>query len=110
MVVDHVKDDAETGLVKSLDHLLELLDACDRVVWVCRERAFHGVVVQRLVSPVVLIVFQTGLVNGSEVCRREKLHICHSQFLEMVDTCSKSLRVLRTFLCQGEVLASVADS
>ena len=96
--------------MKSLDHLLELLDAGYRVVWICRERALHSVVVERLISPVVLIVLETGLVDSREVSRREELHICHSDLLEVVDACRKAVRVLCSLLGKGEILALVAHA
>ena len=108
MVVYHVKNHAEACLVKGLDHLLELPDAGYRVVWICRERALHSVVVERLISPVVLVVLETGLVDCREVSRREELHICHSDLLEVVNACCKAVRVLCSLLGKGEILALVA--
>ena len=80
--------------MKGLDHLLELLDAGYRVVWVCRERALHSVVVERLISPVVLIVLETGLVDCREVSRREEFEklpqmIALGKYQEIVSICMK---------------------
>ena len=110
MVVHHVKYHAETGLVKSLDHLLELLDAGHRVVWICRERTFYSIVVEWFISPVVLIVFKTCLVDSREICRRKELYICHTDLLQVVYTCCKAVRILRTFLCKSKILTLVAHT
>ena len=110
MVVDHVEDHAEAGLVKSLDHLLELLDAGNRIVRICRERALYSIVVERLVTPIVLVVLKTGLVDCSEVGRRKELHICHSDLLEVVYTGCKAVRILCTLLCKSKILTLVAYS
>ena len=108
MVVNNIKNNAEAGLVKSLYHLLEFLDAGYRIVWICRERALDSIVVERLVSPVVLVVLQTGLVNGREVCRRKQLDICHTQLLEMVDARRKSVRILCALFSESKILSLIA--
>ena len=96
--------------MKSLHHLLELLDSGHRIIRVCREGSLDRIVVERLVSPVILIVFKTGLVYCSKVCRRQKLDICHSQFLQVIDTCRKTIRIDCTLLCKGKELTLVDDS
>ena len=110
MIVNHIEDHAEAGLVKRLDHLLEFLDTGNRIVWVCRIRTLDSIVVVWIISPVILIVLQTCLIHSDEVCRREKLDICHSDFLEVVDTGSKAVRILRAFLCKSKILTLVVHS
>ena len=107
VVIDHIKDHTEACLVESLHHLLEFLDTDHRIVWISREGALHSIVVQRLISPVVLVVLQTGLVDCREVCRWKKLDICHPKLLEMVQTCRETIRILRTLLSQSKILALV---
>ena len=110
VVIDHVKDNTEACLVEGLHHLLEFLDTCHRIVWIRREGTLDSVIVQRLVAPVVLVVLQAGLVDCREVCRRKELDICHSKFLEMVDTCRKTVRILRTLLSHSKILTLVLHS
>ena len=110
VVIHHIQNHAETGLVESLDHLLELPDPGHRVIRVCRERTLDSVIVERLISPVVLVVLETGLVNGREIGRRQKLDICHAKLLEVVDACRKTVRILRTLFCKGKILSLVFNT
>ena len=110
MVIDHVEDHAEACLVKSLDHLLELLDTGHRIVWISRERSLYSIVVKRLVTPVVLVVLKTGLVDCSEVSRRKELNVSHSDLLEVVDTGCKTVRVLCTLLSKCKILTLVGHT
>ena len=71
MVIDHIQNHSEACLVERLNHLLELLDTGHRIVWIRRERAFHRIIVKRLIPPVVLIVFQTGLIYRREIRGRK---------------------------------------
>ena len=50
------------------------------------------------------------LIDCDEVCRRKKLHICHAEFLEVVDTCCKTIRVLCSLLSKRKIFTFVADT
>ena len=110
VIVNHIENHAEAGLMKSLDHLLEFLDTGNRIVWVCRIRTLDSIVVVWIISPVILIVLKTCLIHSDEVCRREKLDISHSDLLEMVDTGSETVRILCTFLCKSKILTLIVHS
>ena len=107
MVVNDIEDHAEAGLVKSLNHLLELLDAGYRVERICRVRTLDCIEIERFIAPVVLVVLEVFLVDGSEICRRKKLDVGHAKFLEVVDTCCETVRILCTFLGHSQVLTLV---
>ena len=63
MVIHHVEDNGNAFLVEGLHHLLELLDADNRIVGVGAITAFRHIVVHRVVTPVILVVSETGLIN-----------------------------------------------
>ena len=110
MVIYHVQNNPDARLVKSLHHLLELLNAYYRIIWISRERTLDSIVVERLIAPVVLIIFQTGLVDGRKISRRKQLYICHPYFLEMIYTCGKTIRICRTTLSQGKVFSFIGNT
>ena len=110
MIIHHIQNHTETGLVKGLHHLLELKDTCDRVVWIRRERAFYSIVIERFIPPVVLIVLQTSLVDCREICRRQQLDICNSYLLQMVDTGRKSIRIHCARLRKRKVFSLILNT
>ena len=85
MVVDHVEDDADAGLMQGLHHLLELADAAGGVVGVGGVAALGYVVVERVVAPVVLRLIEARLVDRGVVERREDVDGVDAEALEVVD-------------------------
>ena len=63
MVIHHVQDDLDTGLVQSMHHLLELADAHFGLVGICRITALGHVIVHRVITPVVLRLVKARLIN-----------------------------------------------
>ena len=62
MVIYHVENHANAGLVESLHHLLEFAYAARGVIGIGAIGAFGHIIVHRVVAPVVSIVLQTCLI------------------------------------------------
>ena len=63
VIIDHVHNHADSGLVESLDHLLHLADAGGGVGRVGGIASFGSVVVLRIITPVVGVELEVGLVD-----------------------------------------------
>ena len=72
MVIDHIHDHFEAGVMQRLHHLLALTDAHGPVIRIGRVRAFRNVVVNRIITPVITIA--GGFVYGTIVVQRHQLH------------------------------------
>jgi hypothetical protein len=81
MVIHNIKYHPDTCTMKSLDHLLELPDTGYRNIWISRVRALDCIEVERFISPVILVVLQAGLVDGTEVGGRKELDVSDAEFL-----------------------------
>ena len=107
MVVHDIHDNTETGVVKTLDHLLEFRDPDFTVVWVRTVATFGYVVVLRVVPPVELRLVQTGLVYSRIVVDRLQMHMGDSQGLQIIDAHWDSVRVLQAGLRECKILSGV---
>ena len=67
MIIDHIEDDGDTSLVKSLHHLLELADATQGVVGVGAVATLRHIIVHRVVAPVVLWLVESSLVHRAVI-------------------------------------------
>ena len=85
VVVHHVKDDLDVGIVERLDHLLELADAYFRLVGVGGVAALGHIVVHRVIAPVVLRLVEARLIDRGVVKRRQDVHRVHAQRLQVLD-------------------------
>ena len=83
MVIHHVEDDTDARLVKSLHHLLELLDTSHGVVRVGGITALWHIVVLRVVTPVVLRSVQLGFIYRSIVERRKDMNGIDTETLQV---------------------------
>ena len=82
VVVDNVHDDADLGIMQSLNHLLELIDADFAVVGIGGVGTLGNVVVLGIVAPVVAA---DGLINGVDVVNGQQVDIVDAQFLHVVN-------------------------
>ena len=96
VVVNHVENDSNAGLVEGLHHLLELTDAADGVVGVGGIAPFGHVVVHGVVAPVILRLVKLRLVHRAIVVTRQDVDGIDTQLRQVLD--SPRLR-------QGEELA-----
>ena len=110
MIVYNIEDHTDSSLMKSLDHLLELAYTGYRIERICRIRAFNRIVVERIVTPVILIILQMLLIYCDEVSGRKQLNISDSKLLKVIDTCCKTVRILCSLLSKCKVLSLVADA
>ena len=110
MVVDHIHDHADSCVVERLHHLLHLLHARCGIGWIGRVAALGGIVVLRVVAPVVLVFLQGRLVDGIIVIAREDMHVGHSEFLQMVDAGGQAFGRKSSLLGQREKLTLVRDA
>ena len=85
VVIHHVEDDADAGIVKRLHHLLEFADAHFRGIRIGGVASLGHVVVHRVVAPVVLVVAEARLIHRAVVVAREDMDGIDAQFLEVAD-------------------------
>ena len=71
VVIDHVEDDADASLVKSLNHLLELTNAHLGLIGVGGVAALGHVVVHWVIAPVELRLVEACLIDRSIVIARK---------------------------------------
>ena len=110
VVVHYVKNHTHTCLMNRMNHLLEFHHTHNRIIRIRCERTLYCIVIKRLVSPVVDIIIETGLVNCRKIRRRHKLDICDTQLLEMVDSGRETVAVDSSFLCQRNKLSLVGNT
>ena len=84
VVVHHVHDHADAGVVERLDHLLALLDAHRAVIRIGGKGALGHIVVDRVIAPVELLHDVLALVNGAKVIHGHDLHILDAELFEVV--------------------------
>ena len=84
VVVDHIHDDADAGLVQGLDHGAALPDADFAVVGVGGIAALRDVEVDGVIAPVVLFRQRFCFVHTAEIVHRHDLDIAHTQLLQVV--------------------------
>ena len=85
VVVNDIHDDTNTGFVERLDHLFRLANTASRIVGVGGITAVRYVVVHRVISPVVFILFEGSLVNGAVVKHRQDLEVGNTEFAQVVE-------------------------
>ena len=110
MVVHHVHHHADARPVQGHHHLLELADARGGVVGIGGVRAFGGIVVLGVISPVVLGLVEAGFVHGGIIEGREDVYVGDAQLLQVVDARLLPAGGGGAFLGQGQELASVRDA
>ncbi len=110
VVIDHIHHHAYPGIVQSLYHLLHLFYTGGRVVGVRGVRAFGRVVVLRVISPVVCVGREVGLVDRGVVVAREYVHVSNPQFLEVVDAGFVAQGCDSAVFCHGQEFTFVHDA
>ena len=83
VVVDHVHDHTQAGVMQRLHHLLEFLHAHFSVFRIRRIAAFRDIVVLRIIAPVEILAGR--FINGSIVINRLQMDMRDAQFLQVVD-------------------------
>ena len=96
--------------MQGLHHLLELADTYIRFVRVGGVRTVGHVVILRIVTPVVFILIQFGLVHGSIIIGRQDMYVRHSQLFQVVDAGCQFIGVDRSRFRHRKELAFVADT
>ena len=81
MVVDHIEDDGDASLVKSLHHLLELTNTARGIIWIGRIATLWHVVVHRIIAPVVLWGIKAGLIHRAIIIAGQDMNGIHTQCL-----------------------------
>ena len=62
VVIHHVEDNTDTSLMQGLNHLLELVDSNLGLIGIGRIASLRHIVVHGIVTPVVLVIAQSGLI------------------------------------------------
>ena len=111
VVVDHVHDHADPGLVEGLNHFLELGDAGVAIVGIRGIGALGDVVVDGIVAPVpVGRIVGDGLIHGAEVVDGQQMDGVDAHLLQVADTGGDLVgRAVQggPVLGEGQVLAAV---
>ena len=97
MVVNDIHNDTDSCIMISLNHGLEVSNNLSRIIWVTRETWFWGIVVLRVITPVigyipVLVVFLMAIKDWLE------LNIITSEFFDIVKGCCLTILVNRSSL------------
>ena len=106
VVVNHIHDHTDAGLVQGLDHLLVFPDADFTVVRIGGVAAFGHVIVFGIVTPVELIG-GIGLVHSRVVVNRQQMHVGDAQFLQIVHTDALAVFVYKAGFGECQILAFV---
>ena len=107
VVVHHVHNDPEAGLMEGHDHLLHLPDTGFRIPRIGAVGALRGIIVLGIIAPVVLRIEGIGLVHRCIVERGQELHVCDSQFFKMVDAGGKPVRAHGALFGEGQEFAGM---
>ena len=110
VVVYDIHHHAYADVVESLHHLLYLAHPCCRVGGIGGVRALGGIVVVRVVAPVIGVGGELGLVHTVVVVAGEDVHVCHAEVLEMGDARRASGGGTGVLLGEGQKLALVDDA
>ena len=106
VVVNNVHDDAHTGIMHGLNHLLILVDADFTVVRIGGVAAFHAVVVLGIIAPVEAVA--GGLIHAGVVIGGLQMHMGDTQLLQIVHTNADAGAVLQARLGEGQILAGIS--
>ena len=86
VIIDYIHDDTNTSLVASHHHLLELVDSDGGVVRIGAIASIRNIVIQWVVTPVVFMLFECGLIDRSIIITWHNVYMRHSKFLQVIDT------------------------
>ena len=96
MIIHDVQNHGNSGFVQALHHLFELTDATGRVVGIGRISALWHIIVHRVISPVVLWLRKTGLVNRTIVITWQDMNSINAKVSQMLNS---------PWFCQCKILA-----
>ena len=98
MVINDIHDNADTGFMQGLNHLFCFTNTASWVSRVGGITSFGGIVVYGIIAPVVAVLSQVCLVDGSVVKHRQDLEMGDTEFLQIIE---------RRFFGEAEELAFV---
>ena len=106
VVIDHVHDHADAGLMEGRHHLLILVDPDLTMVGVRGIAALGHIVVLGIVAPVEGGI-GIGFVHGGIVIDRQQMHMGDAQALQIVDAYALAVFVHQARFREGQVLAGI---
>ena len=109
MVVDHIQNDTDSGLMEAHDHLLELLHPDLAVVGIGGVAALRDVVVDGIVAPVEARL-RVRLIHRGIVIAGQKMDVGDAQILDVVQTRGDAVRIGGAGLEQAQELAGLGDA
>ena len=110
MIIHHIHNHPDACPVQRHYHLFKLADAYIGFIRVGGIRTFGDIIVLRIIPPVVLRLVELGFINRREIERRQQVHMRHSQFFQMVDSCLFSQIRMRTVFRQRQKFSTILDS
>ena len=81
VIVDHIHNHFDAGIMQRLHHLLDLADAHGPVIRIRGVRSFRNVVIDGIVTPVVSAADR--FVDGTEIVDRHQLHRGNAKLFEI---------------------------
>ena len=109
MVVHHVHDHADPGLLESIDHFFHLNDASARIKRVTGIRTFRNIIIDRIIAPVILAAkpaMLPGFIYAPKIIHREYLDIADTLGFQVIKSCRASIRGPRTGFCSAQECAA----
>ena len=85
VVIHHIENHGNTGIVERLHHLLKFAHTHFRLKGIGRIGAFGHVVVERVVAPIELRAFEVFFIHRSIVERREQVNSRDAQILQVLN-------------------------
>ena len=85
VVINDIHYDADAGFMQGLNHSFRFANTASGIVRVSRITAVGDVIVHRVIAPVVAVLVESSLINGTVVKHRQNLKVGNSEFFEMVD-------------------------
>ena len=102
MVIYNVHYNADALVVKSLHHLLKLVDPYLAVIGVGGVGAFGSVVVHGIVAPVEQCRVGAGFVNAGIVIYRQQVNVSNAQVCKVINACRMYTVVVDGGACFGK--------
>ena len=108
VIVYHVHDYAQPGIVDSLHRLLQFPNPAGPVKGVCGVGAFGDVEIHRVIAPVVLGL-RAGFIRKAKVKHRQQVDMGHAQLPEIVQPRRMAAPGVGAGFCQTQVLPLILD-
>ena len=108
MVVDHIHDHADAVIVECFHHLLHFLHPDSTVEGIGCVGTFRYVKVHRIITPVVLGIWQ-AFIGKAEIIDRQQMHMGNTKILDVIQTGGLFGSGFLSGFCQSQEFSLVFD-